>query len=128
MKLIAIKKIFFFNYTLTYLPHILQISSLTQRPLALKGIQVVSNHGILKVGKLRSRPGKGRGRQAPLPQGPAWRGSAHNSNSVDGGIAWGAPLHGARLEYRGGGGRWGDDGRGLTGSEDGGTFQKMETR
>ena len=107
MKLIAIKKKFFLNYTLTYSPHILQISSLTQRPLALKGIQVVSNHIILKVGKLRPRPGKAveAGRllcpRALIRGGQPTTPILWVAGGLGWGIAWGAPLHGARLEYRG---------------------------
>lgn len=39
-----------------YLPHNLQIGSLTHRPMELKAIKVVSNQGILTVGKLRPKP------------------------------------------------------------------------
>lgn len=41
-----------------YLPHNLQSSSLTHRPLELKAIKVASNQGILTGGKLRPKPGQ----------------------------------------------------------------------
>lgn len=39
-----------------YSPHNLQIGSLTHRPMELKAIKVVSNQGILTVGKVRPKP------------------------------------------------------------------------
>lgn len=128
MKLIAIKKIFFKLYSYILATYF------TNQFLNSETIGVERHPGGIqpwhfKGGETEVQAWEsGRGRQAPLPQDPARRRSAQNSHSLDRGIAWGAPLHGARLEYRGGGGRWGDDGRGLTASEDGGTFQKMETR
>lgn len=86
---------------------------------------MVSNHGILKVGQTEVQAWeRKRGRQAPLPQDPARRRSAQNSHSLDRGIS--VPPPRARLEYRGGGGRWGRRWEGLTASEDGGTFQKWK--
>ena len=63
-----------------YLPHNLQISSVTHGPLELQANEVVSNQGIFTVGKLRLRPGQvvqaGRRRCPKRGEAHASRGAA----------------------------------------------------
>lgn len=107
-----------------YLPHNLQISSVTHGPLELQANEVVSNQGIFTVGKLRLRPGQvvqaGR-RRCPK------RGEAHASRGAAARGSVGRPLQGAQPEHRGGG----EGGEGLRWVGAGwkrrlGTFQKWK--